>query len=309
MALPKIIVILGATASGKTALAISLAKEFNGEVVSADSRQIYRELTIGTAKPPGEWRTTDGVKAYHVDGVPHHLMDIIAPSERFSAAEYQARAGATIDEIAARGKLPVVAGGTGLYIAAVTDNWLVPRVPPNSALRRRLEGMPPAELQALLARADPETYAVIDRHNPRRLVRALEVALISGQSFVRQQGRGRARYDALRIGLRLGAKELDERIARRVDEQIAQGLIAEAERVNTRYGNQAPGLSSIGYRQMIAYLAGESTLAEARRAVVIETRRYAKRQNAWFKRDQRIRWILGADSAPLRQMTKAFLAG
>ena len=306
--LPKLIVVLGPTAAGKTALGLALAKEFNGEVVSADSRQIYRELSIGTAKPVGEWRQSLGREAYYVAGVPHYLMDFLAPKAVFSVAEYQARAFAAIDDILARGKVPLVVGGTGLYISVIVNNLALPAVPPNAKLRGQFERKPVSELQALLRRADPDTYAVIDRQNPRRLVRALEVAAISQQSFLSQQRRGAPRYWILQIGLQWGRTELDERITRRVDEQLARGLPAEGGRLQNQYGPSAPALSSIGYRPISEYLAGERTRLEARRAIITETRRYAKRQITWFKRDRRIRWVAGADALRARQLSAEFLA-
>lgn len=303
--LPKIVVILGPTASGKTDLAIALAKKYNGEIISADSRQIYREFSIGTAKPAGEWK--GGV--YLTEGVPYHLVDCVDPTARYSAADFKRDALRAIRGIIQRGKTPFLVGGTGLYIAAVIDNLGIPDVPPNTALRRSLESRSLAELQALIRALDPRAAGIIDTHNPRRLVRALEVALLSGKSFAAQISKSPPFFEALQIGLSWPKEALEERIKKRLEVQIEKGFAAEAAARWRKYGPAAaPSLSSIGYQPLISYLSGEVSFPEALRLIFFETRRYARRQMTWFKRDARIHWIAGAREAAAEERVKIFLS-
>ena len=187
MGLSKIIVILGRTASGKTGLGLKLAKKFNGEIVSADSRQIYTKMQIGTAKPAGVWKKVKGQKMYLVQGIPHHLMDIVDPGEDFSVADYKTLAIKCIKDILSRKKLPIIVGGTGLYIQALVENLDIPQVGPNKELRKHLEKKKPSELAVLLKKIDPIAAKKIDLQNPRRVLRALEVFILSGESFFAQK--------------------------------------------------------------------------------------------------------------------------
>lgn len=287
MPLPKIIVILGPTASGKTDMALRLAKKFDGEIVSADSRQIYKKMNIGTAKPEGEW-----VKdAYVVDGIPHHLMDVIDPGESFSLADYKALATASINDILSRKKLPIIVGGTGLYIRALVDNLDIPKIEPNKELRKQLARKKLPELAAMLVKMDPAMAKKIDLQNPRRVLRALEVFILSGESFLAQSTKSNPIYDVLEIGIDLPREELFARIDARVDKQIEDGLVEETKKLAKKYSWDLPSMSGIGYKQIGFYLRGEAALDEAIRLLKRDTRRYAKRQMTWFRSDKKIKWI------------------
>ncbi len=310
--LPKIIIILGPTASGKTEWGIKIARLFNGEVASADSRQVYKGMNVGTAKPAGEWPAidsstplrsaqndrmdsrlhgNDNVEVFVVDGVPHHLMDIVEPDESFTLADFKERAIVMIDDVLKRGKLPIVVGGTGLYIQALVDNLDIPKVIPDAKLRADLEKKTLIEQVVMLKKIDPESAEKIDLKNPRRVLRALEVAMSSGESFLAQQKKGKPIYEALQIGIDVPREKLYGRINARVDEQIKQGLAEETSGLNKKYDWALPSMSGIGYKQMGYYLRGEMSLEEAVEILKRDTRRYAKKQMTWFRRDKRIKWL------------------
>ncbi len=319
--LPKIIVIVGPTASGKTDLGLVLAKKYNGEIVSADSRLVYSGMDIGTAKPGGQWSSTvilgESSKAardlsdngqrfflrrrndrltYVVDGIPHHLIDIVNPDQEFSLADYKKMAVDAIDDILQRGKLPIVVGGTGLYVWALVDNLDIPKVAPDNALRKELESKSLPEIVQMLQEKDPESAARIDLKNPRRVMRALEVVMASGQSFARQQTKSEPLFNALQIGLEVPKEELYKRIEARVDAQIEAGLVEEVKSlVDAEYSWELPSMSGIGYRQIGMCLRGELSLSEAVELLKRDTRQYAKRQLTWFKRDKRIQWVRELD--------------
>ena len=306
--LPKIVVILGPTASGKTALAIKLAKEFNGEIISADSRQIYKKMDIGTAKPKGVWEKTVGSEAYMVDGVPHYLMDIVDPGKNFTLSDFKSRAVEKINDIIARGKVPFLVGGTGLYIWSVIDNLDMPKVEPNKKLRKELEKKNLPELVALLKQLDSENWSKIDLNNPRRVIRALEVSIWTGESFLKHKTKSRPIVKALQIGISWPREELYERINKRIDNQIKEGLVEETKKlVRQKYSRNMPSMSSIGYKQIGGYLRGETSLEEAVEMIKRDSRHYAKRQITWFKRDKRIKWIASNDFSEAHKLIKKFL--
>ena len=306
--LPKIVVILGPTASGKTGLGLELAKECNGEVISADSRQVYTGMAIGTAQPRGIWKTVHGKRRYMVDGIPHYLVDIMPPDAEMSAAEFKDKALELIYDICRRGKVPFVVGGTGLYLWSLIDNLTIPEVSPNVLLRSSLEGYTTDELTQKLAQLDPEAPAQIDCHNPRRLIRAIEIVTETKRPLAEQRRQGPALVEALQIGISWSTKELQVRIDARVDEQIQQGLEAETkELLCAGYQGNLPSMSGIGYPEMIQFIQGEMTLAEAVDKIKIATHQYAKRQMTWFKRDERIQWINGPDIKKAKTLVSAFL--
>lgn len=307
--LPKIVVVLGPTASGKTSLGIQLAKKFNGEVVSVDSRQVYKKMDIATAKPVGRWKKVSwGGKVYVVEGVPHYMIDIIDPGTDLSLADYKRQAIERIYSILERGKVPFIVGGTGLYIWSIVDNLDIPNIPPNKKLRRGLERKPLSKLVAMLKKLDPEAFKRVDLNNGRRVVRALEVAILSGQSFVEQRKKGEPLFEALQIGISHPREELYARISRRIDEEMYSGLIEETTALlKQKYDWILPSMTGIGYKQIAAYLRGEMTLEQAISDMKRDTRRYARRQMTWFKRDTRIQWVEGGDVATAEKMVKKFL--
>jgi tRNA dimethylallyltransferase len=279
-----LIAVVGATATGKSGLAIELALALGGEVVNADSMQLYRGMDIGTAKEPSAaWR-----------GVPHHLLDVWPVTRTANVADYQQFARAAIDGITARGRVPILAGGSGLYIRAALEDLDFPGT--DDGTRARLEGeldrVGPAALHARLAALDPAAAAVILPGDGRRIVRALEVIEISGRPFTATMpayDRGRP---AIQIGLTLPRPELDRRIAARVDRMWQAGFEPEVRALageGLREGKTAS--RALGYQQMLRYLDGECTLDEAREETVRATRRFARRQESWFRRDPRVHWL------------------
>ena len=298
---PKIIAVVGPTASGKTALGIALAKKFGGEIVSADSRQIYRGMDIGTAKPTAAERR----------GVPHHLIDIKDPDEDYTVADYQRNAIAAINGIVARGKLPLLVGGTGLYIKSVLENLDIPKTQADPQLRAEIEdeiardGIA-AVFKKLVAR-DPEAAYVVDPKNPRRVVRALEVAIATGEPFTAQRVKRKPLFNALVLGFDPPPEILRERIDRRVDEMMRDGLADETATLIKKYGRSPAAFGAIGYREVIAYLDGALSLDEAAAAIKMNTWHYAKRQMTWFKKDRATRWDLAANTDAIFAAIEVFL--
>ena len=301
--IPNLFVIVGPTAAGKTALAIELAQRFDGEIISADSRQIYRRMDIGTAKPTREERAR----------APHHLIDIVDPDEFYTLARYQADAYAAIDDTlcAARGKQPFLVGGTGLYVRAVVEGLRIPRVPPDKELRAQLEAQDGMALYERLRALDPDAAARINPRNVRRTIRALEVCLTTGARFSEL---GRAEpppYRIAHIGLTMSRPELYARIDARVDRMMADGLLAEVETLAAQgYGWELPSMSGLGYRQIGEYLRGQVSLDQAVANVKRATRDFVRRQYAWFRlRDERIRWFENAEGGEVARFIEAVKRG
>ena len=287
-------VIVGPTAVGKTALAIELARRFDGEIVSADSRQIYRGMDIGTAKPTRQEQAR----------VPHHLIDIIAPDEPYTLANYQAQAYAAIEGILARGRQPFLVGGTGLYVRAVVEGLRIPRVPPNEELRAQLALEDGAALYERLRALDPDAAARIDPRNVRRTIRALEVCLTTGDKFSELGRASPPPYLITQIGLTLPRPELYARIDARVERMMAGGLVAEVEALVVQgYSWELPSMSGLGYREIGEYLRGEATLSEAVANIKRDTRNFVRRQYAWFRlRDERIHWFENAQVGEIERL-------
>lgn len=282
---PKLIVILGPTASGKSGLAIKLAKKFNGEIISADSRQIYQEMNIGTAKPTKKELKT----------IPHHLIDIKNPNQNYTLAQYKNDAIKAIDKVIKRGKIPFLVGGTGLYIDAVVNNLEIPRVKPNQKLRKQLEKE--IETKGLkflfdkLVALDPESAYIVDPNNPRRVIRALEITLLTNKPFSQQRKKGEPLFDALKIGISILPEKLKKRIYKRVDLMIKKGLAKEAKNLLIKYTSKPIAFDAIGYREIIDYFKGKINFEEATNLIKTNTWRFAKRQLTWFRKDKNIRWI------------------
>lgn len=306
--LPRILVILGPTASGKTSLGIQLAKKFDGEVISADSRQVYKKMSIGTAKPIGVWSDYEDVVAYMVEGIPHYMVDIVDPGEVFNLSHFKELALRYISHILQRDKLPIIVGGTGLYIWSIVDNLLLPQVPPNKKLRQSLEKKSLNELVQLLIKLDPLTAKQIDLSNIRRVIRALEVVILSGQSFYRERKKLEPLFSALQIGIEMDRKDLYKNINERIDRQLQTGLIEEVEGLmKQKYGWHLPSMNGIGYKQIGAYLRGELNLDEAVDLLKRDTRHYARRQLTWFKRDKRVVWLSFSNFSKIDFSIREFL--
>jgi len=309
MALPKLIAVVGPTASGKSSLGIEIAKRFDGEVLCVDSRTVYREMDVGTAKPEGtkpEGISDDiaglfaGGKPLLVEGIPHWGIDLISPDEEYSISEFKRYADKKIADILKRGKLPVLVGGTGLWIRVVVDNLNLAETPPDAKLRLELEGRHLDDLFAEYKRLDPDGAEAIDRDNKQRVIRALEVTKKTGKPFSQAMSKGTPKYQVLQVGLHVPREELMSRIDHRVDVMVAEGLIDEARGVFTKYGADAPGLSAIGYRELGYFFAGKANLAAAIEQIKKDTRSYAKRQETWFKKYGSVHFVKSNEEA-LRQ--------
>lgn len=290
--LPKLVVLLGPTASGKTGWGIEIAKKFDADIISADSRQIYQRMNIGTAKPAGEWRWDGFGRSFFVQGVRHRLVDFLNPGKTFSAAEFRDQA-LKYTKIAQKdGRLPLVVGGTGLYISTLVDNFIIPRVAANQKLRQSLEEKTLPELVALLETMDPKSAAVIDKNNRRRLVRALEVCIMSGEVFSEQRKIGDPLFDVLEIGIEVDREVLRDRINKRIDQMVADGLVQEIEKLlKQKYSWTLGSMNGIGYRQFKGYFEGRESLESAVEKLKMDSWQYARRQLTWFRRDKRIQWV------------------
>jgi tRNA dimethylallyltransferase len=278
-----LLVIVGPTAAGKTALALALAAHTAVEVVSADSRTVYRWMDIGTAKPSLAERAL----------VAHHLLDVADPDELYTLADYQAQALAAIARIVARGRVPLLVGGAGLYVSAVCDGLRLPAVAPDVEFRARCEQQSLSALVAELERVDPQTAARIDRQNPRRVIRALEVHHVTGVPFSAwQEHRHELPFRPVFIGLDVDRGELYRRIDTRIDHWLASGFLEEVRGLLARgYSTTLPAMSGIGYRELAQVVLQEVPLAEATQRIKNATHAYARRQMTWFRRDQRITWL------------------
>ncbi|MFI1562400.1 tRNA (adenosine(37)-N6)-dimethylallyltransferase MiaA [Streptomyces sp. NPDC020490] len=297
---PRVIAVVGPTAAGKSDLGVFLARQLGGEVVNADSMQLYRGMDIGTAKLTPEER----------GGVPHHLLDVWEVTVTASVAEYQRLARARIDELLAEGRWPILVGGSGLYVRGAVDNLEFPGTDPEvrARLEEELTLRGSGALHARLAAADPEAAQAILPSNGRRIVRALEVIEITGRPFTANLPGHDSVYDTVQIGVDVTRPELDERIARRVDRMWEAGLVEEVrtlEAQGLREGRTAS--RALGYQQVLAALAGECTLEEARAETVRATKRFARRQDSWFRRDPRVHWLSGA-AADLMELPDLALA-
>lgn len=302
-----LLVILGPTAVGKTALSLSLAQTLGGEIVSADSRQIYRYMDIGTAKPTPEEQAL----------VPHHLLDVVDPDQTLTLAEYQEMANAAILDIHQRGGLPMLVGGTGQYITALIEGWATPRVPPNPDFRAELETFAAehgsAALHARLMQIDPTAAASIDYRNLRRVIRALEVIDATGQPFSQQRRKHPPPYRVRQYGLTMEREALYAQSDRRVDEMMAQGFLREVQRLlNMGYDRSLPSMSGLGYVQLVAHILDGVPLDDAVGSTKMATHNFIRKQYTWFRgHDNGILWHNreSLDTPALLEDTRRWLEG
>ncbi|MEW6063935.1 tRNA delta(2)-isopentenylpyrophosphate transferase [Desulforamulus profundi] len=287
-----LVVIVGPTASGKTDVAIELAKMVRGEVISADSMLVYRGMDVGTAKPTPE----------EMQGIPHHLIDIVNPDEEFSVAMYQSAAEKLITEITGRGNLPLLVGGTGLYVRSVIDHYDFTPAPRDEGLREKLKQqaatMGAEAMHRKLAAVDPASAARLHPNDTRRVIRALEVYYQTGKSITEYQYSQQnitPKYRLKMFGLTMDRQLLYRRIEQRVDLMLQRGLVEEVRQLMQRYDAWGTALQGLGYKEIIAYIKGECTLEEAVEILKRNTRRFAKRQLTWFKADKRIHWLYMED--------------
>ena len=306
---PELIVISGPTASGKTALAVALAKQYNGEVVSADSMQIYRRMDIGTAKPTVE----------EMEGIPHHMIDVVEPEEDFSVACYVDMASKCVDDILSRGKLPIVAGGTGLYIDSLLSGRTFSAFSPESPLRGELEQRIRTEggekLLSELAKVDPESAGRLHPNDEKRIVRALEVYLTTGKTITQHNLETQAippRYHALTLTLSFERREdMWQRIDRRVDVMMEQGLVEEVRALlDSGVPNKCTAMQAIGYKEMVEAVLRNGDVRAAAEEVKLRSRQYAKRQLTWFRRNEQAKplvWDSSLDFVRVHQLSTEYL--
>ncbi|MGX6441848.1 tRNA (adenosine(37)-N6)-dimethylallyltransferase MiaA [Neobacillus sp. K501] len=291
----KLLVLIGPTAVGKTKLSIELAKQFNGEIISGDSMQIYRGMDIGTAK----------IKVEEMEGITHHLIDIKEPDESFSVADFQQLVRAKIAEISSRGKLPMIVGGTGLYIQSVIYDYQFSAVGADDAVRLQLEERAKAigneALHDELTKIDPESAAQIHPNNVRRVIRALEIYQSTGKIMSEYQKEQQLDllYDTALIGLTMERDHLYERINTRVELMLEEGLIEEVSRLHKHGLRNCQSIQAIGYKEIYDYLDGKSTLTDAVELLKQNSRRYAKRQLTWFRNKMEVEWFDMTDVSSL----------
>ena len=289
---PKVIVICGPTASGKTKLSIELAKKLNGEIVSADSMQIYKDMTIGTAKPTKE----------EMQGIKHYLIDFVSPDTRYNVAEYKKDAINAIDEIIAKGKTPIVVGGTGLYVNSLIYEIDYPEIELDLNYRKKIEKIAEHEgldrLYEMAVKVDKQAMQKISSNDKKRICRVLEIYHATGKTKTQMEIESRLRepkYNYLVFGINMDRDKLYDRINRRVDIMIKDGLIDEVKAVLDKYNDFPTAMQGLGYKEVVEYLNGETTKDDMIEKIKMETRRYAKRQLTWFRRYEDIVWINGLD--------------
>ncbi|MHB8831393.1 MAG: tRNA (adenosine(37)-N6)-dimethylallyltransferase MiaA [Patescibacteria group bacterium] len=318
--LPRAVVIVGPTSSGKTALSLRIAREHGGEIVNADARQMYKGFSIGTGKPPGRKgkyaahsaylvrvqhdEVMEKAEAAHKDvevafpEVPHYLMDFLQPNQLMTVAEWRERALKAVKGIVQRGHLPIIVGGTGLYTSALVDNFDIPRVPPNASLRASFEKQPLNKLVEHLLRLDPTAATVVDLKNPRRVIRAIEICTFTGQPIAKQRKKHPPVIDAFQVGIKRPREEMRRRIDGAIRRMMEDGWPDEVRAQHDKgVPWNAPAMTSIGYKEIARYLRGEIMLDEAVQLIKLATYHYAKRQETWFKRDARIQWAKDEDEA------------
>ncbi len=296
----KVVVLIGPTAVGKTNLSIELAKKFDGEIISGDSMQIYKGMDIATAK----------ISKEEMQGVPHHLIDILEPDESFSVAQFQELVRKKITEITSRGKVPFIVGGTGLYIQAVLYDYQFQETATDTAFRTKLEEMAQAEgtltIHDMLNKVDPEAAAAIHHHNVRRVIRALEVFHVTGRkmSDIQKEQKQESIYDAALIGLTMERNVLYERINKRVEQMLEIGLLEEVQHFYEKGIRDCQSLQAIGYKEIYKYYDGLLSLEDSIEELKQNSRRYAKRQLTWFRNKMNVEWFDMTESVKIDDITK-----
>ncbi|CDE96289.1 tRNA dimethylallyltransferase [Clostridium sp. CAG:567] len=299
---PKVIVICGPTASGKTSLSIEVAKKIDGEIISCDSMQIYKDMNIGTAKPTVE----------EMQGIPHYMLDFVLPSERYSVADFKEAATDRIEDILKREKVPIIVGGTGLYVDALTKNITYPEIEIDLEYRKQLEELIKENgLESLYEEAkkiDEKAMQTISKNDKKRIMRVLEIYHQTGKTKTQLESESRLSpppYEYIVFAINMEREKLYERINKRVDIMIDQGLIEEVEALTKKYEEFPTAMQGLGYKEVVSYLKKEITKEEMIEKLKMETRRYAKRQLTWFRKDENIKWIDGL--APLEQNIQCIL--
>lgn len=289
---PKLIVVVGPTASGKSDLAVFLAKKYNGEIVSADSRQVYTWMDIGTGK----------ITKREMKNIPHYMLDVAHPSRQFTVVQYQKKTLKIIHDIQQRGKLPILVGGTGLYIQAVVDGTIFPEVPPNHMLRSKLHNIPADVLFQKLQKLDPRRALSIESKNKRRLIRALEIIEATGKPVPRlANSKQQTMNNVLILGIKISREELNKKIKLRLKKRLRQGMFAEVKNLREKYHVSWKRLENFGleYRWTARYLQNKISKEKMKEKLYQDIKNYAKRQMTWFKRDKRIRWIKDKQEAKI----------
>ncbi len=278
---PKLVAVIGPTASGKTDISVQIAKKYDGEIINADSRQMYKYLSIGTASP------TEKEKS----GVPHHLFDFLDPKDECNVAEWREFAEKKIYEITQKDKLPILCGGTGLFVNALTQNFSLPSIPPNAEFRKKMEQKNSEELWKNLKEKDPEEASRIDPQNKKYIIRALEIYEFSGEKKSQIMNTGEALYDTFVVGITLPRDLLYKKIDQRTDTMENMGFLDEVkELLHKGYSKEDPAMMSHGYREALEYLEGARSLESLLEIMKKNTRNYAKRQLTWWRRDTRVHW-------------------
>lgn len=276
----RVIAVVGATASGKTSYAIELAKKINGEIISADSRLVYKGMDIGTAKP-----TIDEMQE-----IPHYMIDVVEPEYNYSVGLYVKEAQKHITDIISRGKVPIVVGGTGLYFRVLLENYDLPDVKPDYELRKELSSYSYEELLEMLTKLDEKAANSVEKNDKKKLIRYIEIIKLAGKPLDLVRGVKEKEFNVEWVGLNFPREILYDRINKRVDLMIEQGLIDETKKLLQKHGRISNITDTIGYREVLSYLDGELSLDEARDKLKQNTRNYAKRQLTWFRKNEQINW-------------------
>lgn len=276
----KVIAVVGATASGKTSYAIDLARKIGGEIISADSRLVYKGMDIGTAKPTIE----------EMQGIPHYMIDVVEPEFNYSAGLYAKEAKRCVEDIVSRGKVPIVVGGTGLYYRVLLENYDLPDVKPDYELRENLCKYSCKELLEMLLNLDEKAGNSVERNDKKKLIRYIEIIKLTGKPLDLARGKRDKEFDVEWIGLNFPREILYDRINKRVDQMIELGLVEETQELLEKHGRISNITDTIGYREIISYLDGELSLDDAKDKLKQNTRNYAKRQLTWFRKNEEIKW-------------------